>query len=199
AITGNGDGATLWEHHHAAVRLELVAGGPAIMAAAAGHPVALPIFAVVLPGLRFVRLREGQACPQQGTRQGDKDEPHASTVSTTGTGKVTTQRSKCSCRQRQRLGWLGKRGGRFLGRAQLRKTPQAGASQPHFDPGLPAEPNAQSPAALPEAAPGEVGCAAVASTNSCNTQLLEHLSRAAGCCPIRDPRQRGSPAPARAR
>src|SRR5215471_4500814 len=83
AITRNGNGTTLRVHYHAAIGLELVARGPAIVPAAARHAVALPVLGVILAGLSLMRLRETQACSQQRTRQGNNEKPHRGAVRTT--------------------------------------------------------------------------------------------------------------------
>src|SRR5262245_9742738 len=94
AITRNGDGATLRKHHYAAIGLELVARGAAIVSAAARHAIALPVLGVVLTGLSLVRLWNTQACCNQHTRQGDNDKPHEALSAQPAS--ITTQRSKCS-------------------------------------------------------------------------------------------------------
>src|SRR5215467_9316651 len=105
AITRNGNGAPLREHHHAAIGLELVARGAAIVPAATGHAVALAILGVVLAGLSLMCPREAQACSQHRARKANNEKlpkSHEGSVRIAQTPSITTQRSKCSGRSAQR-------------------------------------------------------------------------------------------------
>src|SRR5712671_2091340 len=95
AVARNGYGATLREHHERAIRFHLVARRLAVVAAAAGHAVALAVLGVVLARVRLVRLREGKASPKHRSQEKGDEGPHG-TLPATWTEPITTQCSECS-------------------------------------------------------------------------------------------------------